>query len=520
MAESYLQQRIYPYDGGQDSTKNPILIKPEDVVYSDNIVYTTYSTKKKKPGTSYLYDDIQTVQRRILGMYDFWRLGQQRHIVWDGQRLKAIHTLNETIDDITSDFELPTDEAITFAPFQGVLIMFFQNSNTVPKYWTQTGPIHNLSASAPLAPFGRVWLNRLICPDPSVPGRLLFSKTNDPTDFVGGDAFALDLDVNDGDPDGITAIFPPFFGNLYVTKRLSTYKVSPVQFDTSVVFTYSKISDGVGCISHNAVVATEKNIFFPSDWGWHQFESSDKISEIDTSLLSTDIQPIWRDGVNFKRAKYMQATYDRELNSILCSFPADSFNYPTDVWGFSLITKKWYRWSNYNHTAMCRYVDSSNKRLVTAVGSSTGQLGFIDSKVRKDYDKPISIYFKSGIVAPSGQPDEEYEFKYITPVYVPQSGGSFTITMKIDGETTNKETFNMQDTSLGDELGEDFVMGESVLGGMPTVALDKVRIGGNGMFYQLIISHQDDTDDGVDFEMLGVIIDLEPINKGTGKRVA
>ncbi len=520
MADTFLQQKIYPYDGGQDSAKNPILLRPQDVSASSNIIYTTYTTKKKRPGLSYLFDNYETTHRRIIGMKDFWRLGSQRLVVWDGKKLHAINPSNETVDELGSGFTLPTDEAVCFEAFQGILGIFFYGGKTRPKYWTQSGNIVDFPSSVPNAPFARVWLNRFVIPDPTVPGRLLLSKTGDPTDFTGGDATTIDLDVNDGDPDGITAILPPFFGSLYVTKRLSTYKITPVQFETSVVFSVTKISDGIGCVSHNAVVASEKNIFFPADSGWHQFESTDKISEVDSELLSTDIQPLWVDGVNFKRAKYMQSVYDKGLNSILCAFPADSSNYPTDVWGFSLVAKKWYRWPYYNQTAMCRYMDSFKKKIRTAVGSNDGDIGFIDSDAKKDYNKPISVYLKSGIIAPNNEPNDEYNFKYITPVYVPQAGGKFKITMKIDGVTTNVNEFEMQDESLGDTLGETFITGESVLGGMPNVVTDTVRIGGNGMLYQLIITHEDDTEDGVGFELLGVLISAEPINKGTGKRAA
>jgi len=519
MSESNLQHKIYPYDGGNVTFKNPVFLKPEEVIYSENVVYTNYATKKKKPGLTYLFDNINTLGKNILGSYDYWRLGKQELVLWDGVDLKAINVATGTLTTITGHKVLPTNEAITFVPFQGILMMFFQDSNTLPKYWTQSGVIQDFPVTTPNAPFGRVWLNRLIIPDPTIRGRLLFSKTGDPTDFTTGDAFALDLDVNDGDPDGITGISQPFFGSIYVFKRLSAYKVTPVQFQTEVVFTYSKISDGIGCISHNAIVATEQNIFFPSDSGWHQFESTDKISEIDTSLLSTDIQPSWRNDVNFSQAKYMQATYDRQLNSLLLIFPTSSGLYPDELYGFSLVTKKWFRWTDYNQTSMCRYVDNAKKKLVTVMGSSTGEIGFLDETVRKDYDKPITVYFKSGIIAPSGQPDEEYSFKYLTPIYVPQTSGTFTITMKIDGQTLFVETFDMTDDVAGDRLGEDFITGESVLGDTPEFALDKVRIGGDGMIYQLMVEHEDTSIDGVGFELLGVIIDLEPINKGTGKRV-
>ena len=522
MPSNVVQQRLFPYDGTQDSTKNPILISPKDIVYSNNIVYTTYSTKKKRPGLRYAFDIIKKTGDIVLAAHDFWRLGKQYVVIWDGKRIKAIDPTLDTIDDISGDFELPTDESVTFVPYQGVLIIFFGGNNTIPKYWDQTGSIQNLSATISLASFGRVWFNRLIVPDPTVQGRLLLSQTGSPTAFTGGDSTTIDLDPNDGDPDGITAIFPPFFGSLYVAKRLSLYKITPVQIDaTTIVFSRSKISDGIGCISHNGVCAAENQIFFPSDWGWHQFESTDKISEVDTSLLSREIQPIWREDTNFNSAKYIQSIYDRQLNSILCIFPSGSFTFPTDLWGFSLVAKKWYRWSDYNQTAFCRYIDAENKKLYTMVGSNKGELGLIDPDVKNDYGKKISCFIQSGIIAPAGEPDDEFSFEQIAPIYVPQVTGSFSITMKIDGVTTFTQEFDMEDTSLGDELGIDFITGQSILGGLPNVAMEKTRINGQGMLYQLIIEHvQNDAEEDVDFELLGILFDMDRINKKTGKRVA
>lgn len=523
MPEQILQQKIFPYDGGQDSTKNPILISPKDVVDSNNIYYTTYSTKRKRPGIRYATTPKIGGGNPILGCYDFWRLGQQRIVWYDGRRLYAVNPNTGVKDDITGNHTLPVNETITFVAFQGLLIIFFGGGETNIKYWTMAGTIQDLNPVLPKAPFGRVWLNSLWIPDISIPGRMLKSKTNDPTDFAGGDAQNLDLDVNDGDPDGITAVFPPFFKNLYVAKRLAVYKIEPFYLtDGSLRFAPNKISDGIGCISHNAVVAAAKNIFFPSDEGLHTFETTDKISEIDTDLISRDIQPVWTSDTNFNRARFMQSVYDKALNSIITLFPAASYNFPTDVWGFSLVAKKWYRWRDFNHVSLCRYVEISSKRLRTLCGSDSGDLGILDEDVKSDYGVRYGCSIQSGLILPQGSPDGNFGFTHIGPLFVPQIDGKFTISHKVDGRTIDTTEFSMKDTSLGDELGVNFVTGVSVLGGIPQIKLDTRAIRGYGMVYQLFIEHEqtDNDDEDLDFEILGVFVDVTPVMRSTGERVA
>lgn len=50
MPDALAQQKIFPYDGGQDSTKTRILISPKDVVTSNNIVYTTWPDEEAASG--------------------------------------------------------------------------------------------------------------------------------------------------------------------------------------------------------------------------------------------------------------------------------------------------------------------------------------------------------------------------------------------------------------------------------------------------------------------------------------
>jgi hypothetical protein len=528
MADQILQQKIYPWDGGQDSTRNPVLISPKDIVDSNNIVYTTYTTKRKRPGLSDAFSFRPSGNKKILGGVDFWRLGSQYVVYYDGQNLKAISPVNATIDIITGSTSLPVDEVVSFTAFQGLLIACFSGGTTLPQAWTQSGTMFDLQSIAngcPMGPFGRIFLNKFWIPDPLIPGRILHTNTSTANDFTGGDAGYIDLDVNDNDPDGITAIFPPLMGNLYISKRYSIYRISPVILsDGSLTFSVLKISDGVGCLSHNAAVSTEDAVFFPSERGFQMLESSNKLSAVDSSFLSKDIQPSWTSETNFKRTQYMNGVYDFGLNSVLWTFPSVGSNFSSDVWGLSLAAGKWYRWRNFGQNSIFSYSDRTNKKRVSVCGSSTGDFGKLDLNNTTDYGVPISCDVTTGIICPSGSPDDNYSFNYISPVFVPQQSGKFTLIFKVDGQVVDTLEYNMTDDTLGADTGVDFTLGQSVLGGTPQVKLVKQPTRGYGMFYQILISHeptvQDENEGDVGFEILGVVVDVTPTTKSIGERIA
>ena len=569
MPDKLLQQKLYPYDGSEDVTRNPILISPVDIIESDNIIYTTYSTKKKRPGLSYAFPNYETAARHVLAIIDYWKIGTQRVVFWDGQYIKAIDPLTGIVTNITGTAILPIDQTCTFLRFYGVLIIFFGGGQTPPYYWAQTGNIQILLDPVTYAgynpPFGQLFLNRLAIPDSVYPGRILLSKTNDPTDFFTGDATAVDCGISDGDPDGVTALFPEYLGSLYVAKRFTLYEVSLKQFVTADtagattitnVFVPKRITDGIGCISHNGVIAAENDIYFPSDRGIHSLVSTRKFAQIETNFLTAKIQPSWTSNVNFNRSQYIQGVYDIANNSLLWVYPSatysfptevrgysliadkwfkwenynqaavawyvqQNYNYPTDLRGYSLTAQKWFKWVNYNQTAVAGYVEAQGRKVRTIVGGLDGSIGIIDTDVKTDYGKKISLFVQSGIIVPNGMPDDEFEFNYIAPIFVPQISGKFRVIMKIDGKVINELTFDMTDATIGANLGLDFVTGQSYLGGLPTVKIDKKRCEGRGMMYQLFIEHiQEDDEDPCDFELLGILMDVDTVSKSTGTRVA
>ncbi len=154
------------------------------------------------------------------------------------------------------------------------------------------------------------------------------------------------------------------------------------------------------------------------------------------------------------------------------------------------------------------------------VGSREGDLGFIDTQSRTDYGKKIHVFLQSGIICPGGSPNDNFLFNSFAPILVPQTSGSFTIGYKIDGKLIETLEFSQVANLGGNELGEEFTLGVSPLGGIPQVACDSRRIKGYGMMYEFFIDHggTDDTGDG--FELLGILIDVDKTQKTTGRTVA
>lgn len=523
MSDRPLQQKLYPYDGSQDVTKNPLLISPTDIVDSNNIIYTTYSTKKKRPGIRYAFNKFPTSGRHVLAQTDYWRLNKQYVVIWDGKYIWAIDGQTGVADNITGDFNLPTDQTVCFLKFFGLLIIFFGGGKTPIKYWNQQGTIQNLINEDYTQPFGSVYYNRLVIPDLEYPGRILLSKTNDPTDFLSGDATSVDCGISDGDPEGVTGIFPEWNGLLYVGKRLSLWQISPQYLTDNtgasyLTFVPKKITTGVGVVSHNGIVSAENDIFFVSDRGFHSLVSTRKFSQYETNFMSLKIQPAFVESINFNRSQYIQGVYDIYTNSLIWVFPINGNLFPSGAWGYSLMAEKWFGWSSFGQTSIGQYINPETYRLSTMVGANNGNIGVLDHEVKTDYGQPIPCFVMSGIICPNGAPDDQFEFDNIMPLFVPQSAGTFRIVMKIDGAVINDLTFQMHEDLPGALLGVDFVLAQSYLGGISSIKGDNRTIMGTGMTYQLFIEH--DGQDAVDFEILGILVNVDINSKKIGTRVA
>lgn len=522
MAELSGKFNLFPYDGGFDATKHPVLLDPKDLVEMDNIIYTTYASKRLRPGISALFGNPRPYGNQpIISGIDYHRNGfGQRIIFFDNSRIRAVDLDGNTVDITPPDLSL-NDVNVSFTVFSGLLIAFFPGTSYKPYYWTGTGGMTEISEAPEGAPFGRVWVNSLWTTDPAVSGRILKSETGNPLNFTTADAEEFDLDINDGDPDGVTAMFPPTFQKFYISKRLSIYEGSYIYDGVtgSFIFQFIKISDGIGCISHQAVASVEDVIIFPSDRGIHTLSQSDKVSGVETNFLTKDIQPLWVSDINFSRSQYMRGVYDNTRNCYLLAYPNPGRSYSTSVWGFSLYTGRWFLWSEYGQTCLFRYISSATRKIEIGCGGSDGSFGKIDDEVTSDFGVKYGAFMQTGIIIPGGQLRNSFQLTRMAPIYVPQDKGTFYISYKINGRQVERIDFEQNVDLDSVALGEDFITGQTPLGSYPQVVMDSVETKGHGEFFQFTIEYvpDSDPDDNSRFELLGISLGLIPTSPTSGK---
>lgn len=527
MADTSSRLNLFPYDGGFDATKHPVLLDPKDLVEMNNIIYTTYNTKKLRPGISEIWTGTSPyLNGRIISSIDFHRSSYQWIVFFDGKKIRARNFSGIEID-ITPGAVYLNGENVCFLVYTGLLIAFFPGTTYKPHYWTGSGFMEEIADAPEGCSFGRVWLNSLWVDDPAVPGRLLKSKTGDPLDFTTSDAEEFDLDVNDGDPSGITAIFPgnasggSNTNNLFVSKRLSLYRIT-AQYDStlgSFYFYQSKISDGLGCVSHHSAVAVEDYILFASDRGIHVLSGSTNQSGMETDFLTKDIQPLYVGDLNSTRAAYMRAVYDPTRNCYLIAYPEKGRDYCSSVWGFSLYSKRFFRWQGFEQSCLFRYIDPVDGVIRVGTGSTTGKMGYLNDEIHSDFGVKYGAYLQSGIIIPDGKIRNSYSLSKLAACYVPQSNGKITVSYRVNGYNVESIDFEQYSSDNEEVLGDNFILGSSTLNSIPQIISDTVNTKSYGEFFQFSVEYKPDSSSEEDagFELLGLVMDLQPTSSSIGR---
>lgn len=520
MVDKYPQQKIYPYLGSQNSTVHPVLINPKDIVFSDNIIYTLSNTKKNRPGLYRFFPNQKpSGSEAIVSGVDFhsWNATtfsfDQYFVYVQGTNVKAYNVANDTYTIIKSN--IATGYQIVFEKFFGLLIMCVGDKRTVPQMWNGIGLMEDLYDDAIFdvhPTICRAFYNRLWIDDPAIPGRSYGSTTGDPTDWT-TDVKEVDYNLTDGDPIGLSAFMPPKDGLMYVGKRHSLYSLNPTYVSGSIEFIPKEISTGadIGCISHNACVSAAGQIFFPSERGFHRLVSSDIILGIDTQFASAKIQYDWVNSISMEKAQLMHSEYDPEYNSIFVVYAKDQDTYANHLFGYSLTSEDWYHWESFGQSAVGRIVDAQKKRK-TVFLSKFGDVGFLNSNKTSDYGQRFTMKIKSGIISPSGYPDGAYKFKFANFVFTPCSSGSFEFILRQNGRHIQTYTIPLVPSEDYNNLGDEFILGLSNLGGVPSVYSYPQELKGDGMFYDFLITFTPKAD-SENLDIIGILMDVDPIRK-------
>ena len=348
---------------------------------------------------------------------------------------------------------------------------------------------------------GRLFTNDLVRRD-----RLHYSQTENVFKWGGsGDSGALDIRVGDGDPVGLTAIFPSFKGILVVAKLTKLYRIDGTTPET---FTTTEISRGIGCVSHKAVVATEDDIFWVSQRGIHSLSATDRFGDVENAYISAPIQKDFNSRVEKSLLSKAQANYLPELNSIVFSFAQKGSSTNNVLYWYHVPTQRWFTWSNIDAQAIAKSNDGARERLY--LGRSDGRVAKTQTYVYIDVDTAGSdatytTTQTSGRIAPDGSLYSEKAFKQLGLLYDDNDTFNITATFRVDRFDAQSASFT--EDSSKTVLGTEFILGTSIVGENPDTAPRNTVIDGVGHAFQLTVSQVVDREW---IEVQGFYVEWEP----------
>ncbi len=492
-------------------------------IANDTIAYTFSGASSLNESSTAASATTVTRNYDILGVHDLWYYDSSNNV--KTQQLVAITSQGKWFryDSAGRRTELTKAAAATtmaadptfcdMLTFNNRLLVTFSGRGNTPKVYNPNGGTtewNDLGGTPPDGEFmqehlGRVWMN-----DKDNRDRLHYSSTFNEAEWKGaGDSAAIDISIGDGDVEGIKAILPPYKGRLVVNKSGRSRMIVGEDPES---FQVVPITDGLGSISHNAAAAVDMDdIFYTSRRGLHSLVATDTTGDFASNYLSTKIQPSFN-GWNQSVLKNMQAVYVSNLNSIAFNVAESGDTKPVDLWFFNPTIQTadgqrgvWYRWPELNAQSLCTRLDAAGKvRLV--MGNNQGRILIAQNGTYTDFaDEAISYRVKSGTIYVDGNPQTIKGFKKLSLIFKPRGRFNFTVYFKVDNFPVQALVFE-QDVQ-GDELGETFELGTSILGSNSVLAPFTKDIVGYGRGCSIEVFQS-----GVEaqVEIYGFIIEYEP----------
>lgn len=327
---------------------------------------------------------------------------------------------------------------------------------------------------------GRVWTN-----DKTNPDRIHYCGSFNHLQWLGiGDSAALDIGLGDGDPVGVTAIFPSFKGDLYVAKQTKIYKISGNSPDT---FSVELVSDGIGCVSHKSAISIDEfDIQFVSLKGVHSLDTllngnylalyrPGENGSSTAKYLSDKIQRTFNTNFTKSRLKYVSAAYLPNINCSMFSFTDASLLNTSNtastqnnvIWLYNIDLKAWHRWPDISCETITKANDSDGTRVY--FGSYRGKItkGFTGNA----YDLSeaaahvvITLRITTGQIPLSGSIYNQVGVKKLALYYTPYGSNIITYNLTIDNQSLDSINSNAFTATVdGDLLDSTFILDESLL---------------------------------------------------------
>lgn len=470
----------------------------------DIITYT--GTGSLTEGTTADVTAMMTLGESVIGMHDFWYDdgATKNHRLMSLTSAGRLFSINTSTGVPTLVYETGTPytalplTTVSMVTFDNRLMIAVDGQNNVMKYLfpVEVGGAGVLAdvvntptfTATPRPTILQVHLGRLWCDDKDGFDRIHYSETGAYNVWQGaGDSGALDVTPGDGDPYGISAIFPPFKGDLIVTKRSKMYRVIG---PSPELFQLAAITDGLGCVGQQSVAAVDQDdIMYVSDRGIHSLNATDAYGAFTGAYLSSKIQGSINSDWNPSAQDQIKASYVPTLNSVAFTVAEGGSLIPRSLWFYNVPLKSWYRWPNVVCTALVKVQDPDRQRLY--IGTDIGRVGQAFAGATFDttgagVETAVTMQIKTGRIFPDGSPSTLKAFKQLGIIYKPTGTYNISASVKIDNFST--QPFVFSDTSGDNLLGVTFVLGQSVLGAEGVAQAFIQTLDGYGKGFSLSIS--------------------------------
>lgn len=423
-------------------------------------------------------------------------------------------TISTTTQGTYGAWTTPT--AVSMKTINNILVMAATGSSNKKMYWNGsnntalsllTSPSYtNGDPAPPFASIVQTHLGRLFTNDKDRLDRLHYSETFNVYKWGGqGDSGAIDIGVGDGDPGGITAIFPTFKGELFVAKKTKLYRVSGQSPDTFVV---SLVSDSIGAEAHNAVVSADtEDIYWLSSRGIHSLAATITFGDFEAKFTSFKIQEEFNENWTRSRLPMAHGAYLPEINSVAFAVTYNSTK-NNRLYLYNIPYQAWYVWPNLDCEAMMVATDSDRKRFY--FGTSTTRLA--KSFVGTNYDTntsgtqtSIPYELETGLIFPENEPYMVYGYKTFALIHRPTGNQTITVNFQVDGYPSQSLALTVSSTD--DLLGSTFILGQSILGTGFQLAPHALPVDGFGRGFKINVSQNII---GESAEIQGFVVEFEP----------
>ncbi|MCK5016135.1 MAG: hypothetical protein KAS32_03605 [Candidatus Peribacteraceae bacterium] len=514
--------KMLPWVGGVNTSVDPSVIDPNELIQADNVTFDTRGSRRVREGIDFDWDSAtESVGVSIVGMHQFFRDvgGTSKVDSLVAVSTKDVAGIDGVIYNYTSGgtrsaltLTVPFVDDVSKAAFTVMgnkLIICTDGSNNPVKVWTGTGNVTDLGGGPPNSSICQQHLGRLWLIDPTNIDRLHYSTTGNITEWQGvGDSGALDIGIGDGDPEGITAIFPSFKGDLFIAKKTKLYRISGYTPETCQI---SLVSSGIGCVSHNSVTPIDQDdVYFVSERGIHSLVTTANFGDFQSSFLSQKIHKTFIENFSKVRLDHVWSTYVPELQSVMFAFQDSDFtgSYNNSIWLYNIVLKSWYRWPNFACESVYA-VQDDDSRVRPFFGGANERIGrgLTDDKNDIDNDgndAAIPMTVKTGII----YIDEAYNikgFKKFALYFRPTDSHSINVRFEIDNYAAQNILYS--EIISSDLLGVDLILGQSDLGFDIVLAPWTVPVDGYGRGVQITISH-DAIDQFVEIQGFGIEYEL------------